>query len=331
MALARHSSAVQSIHDFSCNVLLQTGLDSQRTWLTGRYLRSGNKVRIREDYPDGRVEESLVHDGEIITVSKNPNEQSPSNKVAAGRRSASERSPVCDVWSRMLLTFPGRNGAKLSLNERLKTPVKDLAAETQPVGAVQYYVIKYRYSNEPGPDISIAIWLDPNVNYLAKKMLLKWKVGQEENRSIFEANQFQEVLPGIFFPSECTSSTFYGSKQLDKWITRVSDVRINEGIQKERLALAVPSGASFVDTVTLKAYKVGPDGRPTGPIHSLVPGIISSVPKGVDSSDTNVKQTYIRPTENDGQSLATYLLPISVMVFVAATTIWLIRKRANSK
>jgi hypothetical protein len=92
-----------------------------------------------------------------------------------------------------------------------------------------------------------------------------------------EANveTFDEVEPGIFFPSFVSQKDYQAGKMMFEGVTRISDIRVNHSIPESVFDLRFPAGIEVYDKRREVMYKVGPNEEPVGPATPAPPGVLS--------------------------------------------------------
>lgn len=250
-----HRAAVQALRTVSCDVKEEDGPpDRLKTITTGRYARSGDRVRITyQTASTGHIEEVLITKSEVRSFGKEAPEKGGA-VTGASRRPASEAIASCDVWRSMLLTFPSGHREWLTLDQlvqRSKTPARAKKVVENGKAYVQLSVTLEDMSHREN---RFDVWFDPAVNYLARKAeTLIPKVG----RVRFDVLDFVEAKPGVFMPRETTVTLEYGPARRSRFT--LSNLKVNEPIPEETFELTSPAGTPIFDSIAdLEGNTAGP-------------------------------------------------------------------------
>lgn len=313
MARVGNQSACESIRTFKCRITTTRTPQGAKPHVTGQYWRSGDSIRIRslignqysDSVIDGMVTKSLSRRGDGAA----PQEvQFTVSEAIPGQRHA-----WCDAWFLGLLSFPGPNGTAHTFAELLRKRHKIIGVNRRTEQGNEFIVV--RLSNDVG---EFAIWFDPQVNYLARKVVgiashssPKPSTQRRESKVI----RFREVAPTIYFPEE-VECRFYSNESLNYMeVVKFSDVVVNEPLPAKIFELTIPPDARVFSTIEGVTYKVDANGKPVGPRDPLA--TIPPLPAGRS-----------RPTvtAEEERGIVRWILWASLAILLVALPFWFYRK-----
>ncbi len=263
-----HNAALDSIHTFSCAILVEGGKDSFKEVVHGKYWRSGNTIRAHEVYPDGFVEEVLIQDSELKSIGTTLNVESGRASHAASRKAGSSAVFMCDVWEYMLCKVPTPQGRK-PLNDLLHVCSDSVEVEKLKEKGRHFIKLSCKFLDELGNPADLELWFDPSVNYLVRKMSLRYGQSAPRNRLICEVLAFSEAEPGIYFPEKCSIHLYEGQTLLSNSLVTLSKIEVNQAIPGNVFNLEIPKGTTLYDAISGTQYAVDRGGRQIGRARNL--------------------------------------------------------------
>jgi hypothetical protein len=321
LAQNAHRAAIESLQSVECDVTVmrsQHGEASHKI-AQGHYSRSGAAVRVQEETARG-TQDGVVKDSAATVLGKE-RVRSGERPVpgSAVRTSIPEVAFSCDVWSQMLMQFhaPGQSRCR-SLDEVLANALAPPDVTKVHEGENEYVQVDVIIARNAGTDAHMQLLLDPRVNYLVKREILG---PYSRTRGVFEVKEFSEPVPGVFMPVAAITQTITDGREDSRLETKLSNVRINQPVPPDRFDLKMPAGTLVLDRIRHKQYKVGADGRPSGPEQDLVQAVALPVAK-VDERESARSQT----AGESGSLLRQLVLPISLILLIGGA-IWIIRAR----
>jgi len=321
LAQDAHRAAIESLQSVECDVTVmrsQRGEASHKI-AQGHYVRSGAAVRVHEETARG-TRDGVLKDSAATVLGKE--RVRPGERPAPGaavRSSIPETAFSCDVWSHMLMQFhaPGQSRCR-NLDEVLANALAAPEVTKVHEGNEEYVQIDVIIARNGGTDAHMQLLLDPRVNYLVKREILG---PYSRTRGVFEVKAFFEPIPGVFMPVAATAQTVTDGREDSRLDISLSNVRVNQSVPSERFDLKIPAGTLVLDRIRQKQYKVGADGRPSGPEQDIVKAAALPVAK-VDQVSNARSQT----AAESGSLFRQLLLPVSLILLVVGS-IWIIRAK----
>ncbi len=326
-ARAGNKSALEAIQTFSCKVKVIKGNGFESLNETGQYWRCNDAVRVRGSI--GGLQFDALQQGSVVR-SIGTKSSFVGGKLKASSPSAPERVgsiipatgplPGCDVWNRGLLRFTGPisesgSGFKMMpFDELMAECPRSLSVKRRTEEGVAYTVVAY---SDQGSRVryDYEIWLNPQINYLAAKWVIKevGKSGKALPATEHRILKFAEVLPGIFFPEVSESKTLDGTFLQSAVF---SDIKINQPVPPELFDFRFPSGIEVFDAIEGKSYKIGADGNPSGPFKELEPPVSQEQVEALSA------------TVEEPKSWTRWILPSGVALLILGVLLWAVQKRS---
>lgn len=314
MALSSHRIARESIHTFFCQVSITSNAKKRLLLPRGEYWRSPDAIRIRSNR-GSTVGDVLVQNSRIMSIvkEKTPRGDNVRASVAQGNQPLGE----CDVWRIGLLSFFGSQGTWVTLDEVLNGKHKLKEVKRLSEGGQELIYIDLEHEKA-----RLEIWLDPKVNYLARKMHITMTLSGPKARGEHEVVRFKEAVPGIYFPEQVEARGYTDNNLDGTTMATFADIRINQPLQHDAFKLHYPSGVKVMDTIQGKFYTVDGDGRPVGTVKNMQVVQTPPLPVGVDPQTA---------TEFEPTSATRWILPVSLGVLAMGGIAWLIRKQTGKR
>lgn len=123
---------------------------------------------------------------------------------------------------------------------------------------------------EPSGLVRKEMWIAPSLNYLVTRLLIR-ETADGLSRIERTASKFQEVKPGIYFPTQSELVAVKQNIAIVKVTARFKRVKINDPIDPAELELRFPEGLSVADRVQNKNYLVDRDEKPVPGSEALIP------------------------------------------------------------
>jgi hypothetical protein len=321
LAQNAHRAAVESLESVECDVAVmrsQHGEASHKI-AQGHYARSGAAVRVQEETARG-TQDGVLKDSAATVLGKE--RARPGERPVTGsavRSSLAEVAFSCDIWSQMLMQFhaPGQSRCR-SLDEVLANALASPEVTKVQEGGNEYVQIDVVIARTGGTDAHMQLLLDPRVNYLVKREVLG---PYSRTQAVFEVREFAEPIPGVFMPVAAIAQTSTDGREQSRLEIKLSNVRINQPVSADRFDIKIPAGTLVQDRIRHKQYKVGPDGRPSGPEQDLIQPVALPVAKVEEHSEARAQTA-----SESGSLLRQFVLPVSLLLVIGGA-IWLIRAR----
>jgi hypothetical protein len=319
---AGHRAAREAIYSFSATVTIERTHPQQATIETGKYWRSFDVVRIQEGLDSGG-DDYLLKDSEIRQVGRALNPKDRKYRYVATRKPPTDFFCLSDVWSRMMIDFAGPDGGRYSYDRFLEFAKGPPQLRRETMDGRECIRLAMTFENAAGSKQDITLWHDVGYNYLARKMIVKFR--STGGRAFVENVEFLEAAPGVFLPTKCQRQVFRSDgKQVNGDLTTLSDVRVNQPISQEVFRLpAIPAGTVCKDWVQGTKYPVDGSWRPIGPSEPLLR--YAAPTQGDDGGEYRSQST------EEPKPLSRWIIPASLVVLTAAGVLWLYRRWRSAK
>lgn len=308
-----HRAARQSIRSFSASVTDKVTFEKQgvTTIATAKYWRSFDIVRIREKH-GGVTEDILLKDGEVRQVGRSAEPRSKKVHYIAIRRTAAETLSGSDVWTTMLIDFPGPDGGHYDFDQLLEFAQGQPKASRVKEDGHNSICLTLNTLSTTGMEYHVTLWHDVDRNYLVWKETVT--NNKYSNRSENEILEFVEPVPGVFIPTKCRGQWFGVDGELDsREEMNLSDVEVNKPIPASVLQLpAIPSGTMLDDRIRGVRYPVNENWQPIGP-ERPIPGL------AVVSTSDQASLDYHSQSASEAKPLTRLLVPVSLVILVIAS------------
>jgi hypothetical protein len=319
-----HRASAESIRTLTCKIRVEEGRNKMETTATGEYWKSGDMIRVTELDRSGATDDLLVKGGEVLVLSRTPGADDPRVAVAAGRRSI--RDPLCrtDVWERALMVFPGRQAARLSLDDFVKLCENQVTVQHSASKGGPSIRLAGEFTDPGVADCKVEVEFDLNCNYLVTKLVTEREAGGVRTRVEKEALSLAEPLPGIFFADKIKTTVLVDGKQVATALATITDLVINSKIPSNKFLLRIPPGTHLADRIQGKVFVVDASGRPAGPaIQSFYtkPQAATRIVTGYDRE----KQTAAEPS-----SPAFWIVVVSIGIIAMTGSVWAYRSYRRS-
>ncbi len=312
-ALSNHRIARDSIHTFYCRVLFSSSPERRGLFPQAEYWRSPDAIRIRSQRGDNS-EDVLVQNSRVTTIVKEKKSRGEDSRAAISQMNVPLSQ--CDVWALGLLTFSDPQNGWVTLDELMNGEHKVNAVKRRTEGDREFIYIDLEQEKS-----RLEIWLDPHVNYLARKMYITNLKGVN-TRGESEVIRFKEAEPGIYFPEKVETRAYYDNNLTGITTKTFTDIRINQPIRPDVFQLHYPSGIMVMDTIQGKLYTVDSEGRPVGEVKDL---------QHVQTPPLRARANSQTATEFEPKSWTRWILPASLGVLAVGVISWLIRKRSGKR
>ncbi len=272
----------------------------------GEYWRRAGTVRVREVFP-AMVNEHLLTDSQSRLISKHYS-GNQLTEVGTNLRGRAQTALLVDVWELGLLSFN-----RVALYDHLakvadQATVKEVLVNGHPSIHISH----------PSGQNECSFWIDPAVNHLARKSAVRLAGGTVLET---EVQEFQEHLPGVFFPKRIVRKYQPGPGAKERaWRIDVlfDTVQVNKPINGDVFRLKYPRDVVLADEIQGLRYKVDEDGNRIGAASPLV----SAVPNAPDHPAQS--QT---PLDAEGGSGIPWRWVVPSVLLVAAALFFVIRGR----
>jgi len=273
-------SALESIRTFACEISDSYDPPKPEAQVRGEYFRSGNTIRVRETYVDGRTTDFLSRNSEVLGLARDPNNRRPELVVQASRKSIRDPFCVCDAWKLLLFSYTGPMGAQLSLEELLLANPKRLNASKARDQGFEVIKIELVFDDPRGFELQLELFLDPKLNYLARKMVRTSRREQGTVTGVWLLSEFTEYGDGIYIPHKLKTERYANGKYTSAGYWDITNVRVNEPIPAEVFTLKIPGSIFFSDLITERSYWLDANGNPTGEGVRIVRGLEPDLRRG---------------------------------------------------
>jgi len=267
-AIRAHEATVQLIHDFSCKVDLEIknfrGSEVKTVKMSGRYWRSGNRVRAIEESP-GRSTRDFFLDGSILRVLERRG-QAVSGSIRDG---TAQDMTLCDAYRGGLLRLQIPNGflSSLPLRGFLAEASSAVKSERRKEEGRDTIVLRFTtdrpYTLRQSWDVELH--LDAEANYLVRRAIYRTvepKSGMKATRD-FRVDSFSEVAPSIYFPASAIYDSRLGDETKASSTMRFLGVVVNKPLPADAFAFRFTGGVEVNDRIRNGRYRVDDLGNRT--------------------------------------------------------------------
>jgi hypothetical protein len=224
------------------------------------YARSGDKERFKELQGAWGVRD-VIRDTRNRTGSEFRPKQG-NQTIETGVISDGTRTFPLEIWQWTLFDMPDGDEPLVQLLDRGE--VRSLQNKTDSGRALIYLDIHDPPTKRDPKGRRYEVWVDPGVNYLARKVICHRTLPNGRKARIeMEVQSFREVKAGVFFPERVVRSGFYRESWADKGEATLSNIRVNESLPAGFFRHTFPSGTRVTDAIRGITYTVGLNGQPT--------------------------------------------------------------------
>jgi hypothetical protein len=301
-------------------MIMETTFPREGILVKGKYWRSQDQVRVREELPNNTINELLVEKGVIRQVSSSRDPASDRRSFGAARRPISDRLGLCDIWTAMFLNLSGPHGRPFLFEEYLQLAKERPEVAREKSSGHNCIRVRLILDSQDGKDVNtVTLWHDESYNYLIRKAVMvfgKAELSQTES----EILHFIEPKPGIYFPTKCRVQAMRNGKQIYSEMDSISELSVNEPIPSSVFRLPpIPSGTFMTDRIEGTTYSVDANwqriSRST-PIRTL------AVVANADGKESG----YRSQSTAEPKPFAWWLLPASLVLLVLALCVLVFRQ-----
>ncbi len=309
---AGNKSALESIRTLSCRITLASPT-SQRGPMaesTADYWQSGDSWRVHFQGA-GQVHDSVGHDSIIRRLTRSEKR----TRFVIKRAEPDEPPSRFDPYGRGLLKLCGPKGWSLTLEELLHRPHKLGKVTRESHEGREYIVLKISIKLEGELKGDFEIWFDPQVNYLARKLIGEITSSTPtKTRRESQVLRFLEAAPGVYFPVEAETKFYNDGKLAQHDVVTFSEIRVNQPLAPNLFELPIPPNSTVSDSIQDREYQVDAQGKAFGPERSL----IKFAPLPAGSAQTE--------TMTEPESVTRWIVYALLGVLAIAGGIWYVRR-----
>ncbi|MEX2175706.1 MAG: hypothetical protein WD872_15180 [Pirellulaceae bacterium] len=210
----------------------------------------------------------------------------------------------------------------MTLNELLNRSheLQEVRRATQ--NGQEFIVVHFSLELHPGETGNFEVWFDPQVNYLACKLIgtstgsaAKPVNRRKESRVL----SFREVAPTVYFPEHVESHSYKAGQLVGHEIVRFSDVRVNEPLPPDIFKIAIPPGVHVLDSIADLEYRTNANGQQIGPGRALAK--FPPLQAGAGP---------LAATSQEPQPATRWIVPVSLAILTVGGGLWFVRKWRSS-
>lgn len=246
--LLAHKAATQYFQTISCEVETLKVYPKKSVLAAGTYLRSGNRALLNLGNEQSGIDHFLLHRGEIRGVGRSRWEEGEPTSFNAFRWPKSDNRTFADPFTEMLLNFQLPDNSYGTLEELLQSLTKKPLCKKTNLNGKEFIELQIYYETKQNSKIFTTYLFDIRKNYLATKADMRF---QNNDITVSEScTDFFEVSRGVFFPKSLSRVGYRNGKKLTELTVTVSNLRVNEPIPEETLALPpIPDGTILIDNI----------------------------------------------------------------------------------
>ena len=314
----RHRAAREAIRTFSADVAITITAPKKEPWVSGKYWRSGNTVRVQEFSPtNDSIQDSLLKDGEIRGFGRHRIGEDRFDRHGVARDFPTRRLGLCDVWAEMLIDLFDTSARRFDYDHFLLLAARPPGAVREKRNGVDCIRVSLTVASG-GSEFLYTFWHDVARNCLIRGMTLGR--AKEDWLSEWEIQEFREFAPGAFVPVSCRFRSFEGGQLKQEMVATLANVKVNEPIAEEVFTLPpVPYGIVLNDGIDGTHYPIDDKWRRIGPKVSgspVDPRTRRDDPETEESDDT---------AEKPNPPLR--WLPLGVAAVIIVTALWCYHRR----
>jgi hypothetical protein len=322
-ALSAHRSSVQSIRQLSCKVewhyhggYLDSVPPNDYT-RTGRYWRSGDKVRAIRDAVDGTTHDVFSDASVLKTLEVNKTKRTVGGSIAP---SYSMDITQCDAYALGLFHVPLPNTIRSVPLDGLVRQVTVVGTKRREIDGGEHVLLSFNSAggNPKGPNLKWkgVIYLDATVNYLVRRATLETDSEKGKFLRDYRIADFKEVAPSVFFPTKAIYEVSVNGKVRVTATTTISELVANQPLPANVFAFRFIEGMVVSDSIRGASYMVDAEGNRISPETRYA----QKVAFGPSVNLPALKEGL--PTTDEPTSWTAWLPYLFGCVFVVAASFW---------
>ncbi len=263
--LAGHNAARRSIRTLSASLRVELVKPEHRLLGAGTYWRIGDEVRVHQQGQEGSTIDYRVAGGEVrqITLPSQANAVPPG---LAQRLSEQDFTTRTNLFEEMLLVLTDPDGKPRDLSALLADAGSGVTADRQRLGDDQCVTLSFSVASRRGPLTRYKLWHVPSKNYLIRRVEAVSEQAPD-NTFVSEITTWSEAAGGVIVPTTAKSDSFHKGKTVQSRLSSVTDLRVNEPIDRAVMELPkLPAGSVLRDDIARVTGKVDSNWRPIGPL-----------------------------------------------------------------
>jgi hypothetical protein len=248
--LALHRAYLAKIKSFSGKMTKFEVEAGKRTpVVTQDYWRRSDWVRCRSSEYGRPVVDWLRREGKQFTLSAM--ETPDKTKIVQGSvRYVRTLKHSFDLWGEAMCVLPYGN---YPLDELPQHGYKVVRVRMAPQWDIEWENIDKQST--------IRVSLSPDKGFPIRSFEWKQKQALREGKTriavaVYEVAEFQEPMPGIFFPSSVISKNTADGSIVAEHISTFNNIVVNKPIPDTRFTLAIPRGTHISDGIRSESYPV---------------------------------------------------------------------------
>jgi hypothetical protein len=314
-----HRTARQSIRELSC-VYLASGLQPSKTVMaSGKYIRKGDSVSIKDGNEGISTEDLLIRNGQCRRVARVWRD----GKVEYGASLEANTQFFAwgDVWQRMLIDHSSPDGDHCDYDMVLDRIAKTARLSRDRIAGMDCVRIETEETTKLGHTKVLKIWHDSKNNYLIRK-LESYDRSNPKDRTTAEVTEFLEAAPGIIVPVKCRIDIYRVDRLTKSYEIVLTEVLVNQPIPDSAITLpSIPKGTRLQDSIHGVMVDIGPDWQPVGP--TTAKPEVTLAPASGSASPAEVG----RPSDSEPWPISRYVLYGSIFVFATCVVILIVRRK----
>lgn len=181
-------------------------------------------------------------------------------------------------------------------------------------------LIQLSWEKGPHPTLPavVELYLDPALNYLCRKTVLRF--GDYARRE-YLATEFKEFPGGVFFPIRIEQKLSQSGKPWGKSQAVISELKINVPLPTGIFELAFPNGIYVTDLIRNETYQADASGRRLGQTRPISSGKFTPPP----DVQSDIQPVVGEPTKAEPRSVTRWILPVSCAVLLVGIILHYLR------
>ncbi len=315
-----HRASRQSIREFSCTCVMQEIKPNRTTFANDKYFRKGNVIAIKNGIEGKSTHDSLIRDGKCRIVGRDWKDGTISYHAIL--KTDVQYFSWGDVWRRMMIDHSDHDGRGCNYDMVLDRIGPNARVSRERIDDRDCVLIEVEETQKSGRETVLKHWHDIGHQYWIRRME-SYNAAEPQNRSVMVIEQFEELAPGIVFPTHCRTEIFRNNEVIKTYETSISNIQINQPIDEQIFTLpAIPKGTPFQDFIRGTKGQIGPNWKPSGPSKPMRRDILTP-----ESTETVPGQ----PSTSEPWTLNHYLLLGSAILFLVCMASLVLRRVRSVK
>jgi hypothetical protein len=313
--LAGHNAARQSIRTLSASLRVEQLKPEHRLLAAGTYWRIGDEVRVHQQGLEGSTIDYRVAGGEVRQVTL-PGRAGTTPPGLAQRLTEQDFTTRTNLFAEMQLVLADADGKPRDLGALLADASAGVTAGRERLGDDECVTLSFSVASRRGPLTRFKLWHVPSKNYLIRRVEAVPEQAPDIT-FVSEITAWFEAAGGVIVPTTAKSESFHKGKLVHSRLSSVTDLRVNEPIDRAVMALPkLPAGSVLRDDIARVTGKVDSNWRPIGPLEPTRPMMAPPQPAA------SASEGYTSQSSSEPVSVGFVILVASGSLLVIALAVY---------